>query len=231
MNACRCAPSLPARADDEACRCRCPIVHTWRVCSSVSRKLEKVRYLELVRRTAALYRSSPQAAPGPELLASIRVVSSSNLLVRVSTVPLASVNTTADHGIVQFKRLLEQRQVPPVCPSDHERHQRREPSGESARRAPVPKRHSRSAVFVLPCVCRLHGERGPRRPHRQTSARDELDNFVAMGQPASQEARDEIDSKTDVHGTRRLPLDRLDVLVPVPTEYSVRVVAVAVLGR
>ncbi len=34
--------------------------------------LEKVRRLELIRRTAALYRSSPQLVPGPELLESIR---------------------------------------------------------------------------------------------------------------------------------------------------------------
>jgi hypothetical protein len=34
--------------------------------------LEKVRRLEMVRRTAALYRSSPQVTPGSELLASIR---------------------------------------------------------------------------------------------------------------------------------------------------------------
>jgi hypothetical protein len=34
--------------------------------------LEKVRRLEVVRRTAALYRSSPQPVPGPELLESIR---------------------------------------------------------------------------------------------------------------------------------------------------------------
>jgi hypothetical protein len=34
--------------------------------------LEKVRRLEIVRRSAALYRSSPQPAPGPELLESIR---------------------------------------------------------------------------------------------------------------------------------------------------------------
>jgi hypothetical protein len=34
--------------------------------------LERVRRLEMVRRTAALYRSSPQPVPGPELLESIR---------------------------------------------------------------------------------------------------------------------------------------------------------------
>ena len=34
--------------------------------------LEKVRRLEVIRRTAALYRSSPQLGPGPDLLESIR---------------------------------------------------------------------------------------------------------------------------------------------------------------
>jgi hypothetical protein len=34
--------------------------------------LAKVRRLEVVRRTAAIYRSSPQLAPGPELVESIR---------------------------------------------------------------------------------------------------------------------------------------------------------------
>jgi RNA polymerase sigma factor (sigma-70 family) len=71
-NACRCIRRLPRAqrmqrvnpsallfADDDTAR-------------AFPATLEKIRRLELVRRSAALYRSSPQPVPGPELLASIR---------------------------------------------------------------------------------------------------------------------------------------------------------------
>src|SRR5688572_704491 len=113
-----------------------------------------------------------------------------------------------------FKTSLEQREVFPLRPSDHERHQRREPSGESARRAPVSKRHPRAAVHLLPGVCRFHEERWARRPHGQMPAGYELDDLVGVRQPPSQELRDEVDLRPDLHRAGRLPLDRLDIHVP-----------------
>jgi len=71
-NACRCGRRLPRAqamkrvdadallfADEESAR-------------SFPATLDKVRRLEVVRRTAALYRSSPQPMPGQELLDRIR---------------------------------------------------------------------------------------------------------------------------------------------------------------
>jgi hypothetical protein len=71
-NPCRCGRRLPRAqamnrvnadallfADEESAR-------------SFPAILDKVRRLEVVRRTAALYRSSPQPLPGPELLDRIR---------------------------------------------------------------------------------------------------------------------------------------------------------------
>ncbi len=52
-------------------------------------------------------------------------------------------------------------------------------------------------ILVLPRVCRLHEERWPRRPHRQMSAGNELDDLVGVRQPPSQELSDKIDLRPD----------------------------------
>jgi RNA polymerase sigma factor (sigma-70 family) len=71
-NACRCARRLPGaqatgRVDANALRFAQPDA-----ARRFPETLEKVRRLEMVRRTAALYRSSPQPVPGPELIAKIQ---------------------------------------------------------------------------------------------------------------------------------------------------------------
>jgi RNA polymerase sigma factor (sigma-70 family) len=71
-NACRCARRLPRaramqRVNDDALL----FAHADSA-RAFPEVLEKVRRLEIVRRTAALYRTSPQPVPGPELLESIR---------------------------------------------------------------------------------------------------------------------------------------------------------------
>jgi RNA polymerase sigma factor (sigma-70 family) len=71
-NACRCARRLPRaqamhRVDADAL-----LFARTDSARAFPGTLEKVRRLEMVRRTAALYRSSPQAVPGPELLERIR---------------------------------------------------------------------------------------------------------------------------------------------------------------
>lgn len=71
-NACRCARRLPralalGRVDPGAV-----LFAQAESARTFPETLQKVRRLEVVRRTAALYRSSPQAVPGPELLERIR---------------------------------------------------------------------------------------------------------------------------------------------------------------
>jgi hypothetical protein len=71
-NACRCARRLPRaqamhRVDADAL-----LFARAESARAFPETLEKVRRLEMVRRAAALYRSSPTARPGSELLESIR---------------------------------------------------------------------------------------------------------------------------------------------------------------
>jgi hypothetical protein len=71
-NACRCVRRLPRAQEMQRVNPSALLFADDDTARAFPKTLEKVRRLELVRRSAALYRSSPQAVPGPELLESIR---------------------------------------------------------------------------------------------------------------------------------------------------------------
>ena len=71
-NACRCARRLPRAQAMRRVTADALLFAQPDSARAFPETLEKVRRLELVRRTAALYRSSPEPMPGPELLEMIR---------------------------------------------------------------------------------------------------------------------------------------------------------------
>ena len=71
-NACRCSRRLPRAQAMERVNADALLFADEESARSFPATLDKVRRLDVVRRTAALYRSSPQAMPGPELLDRIR---------------------------------------------------------------------------------------------------------------------------------------------------------------
>jgi RNA polymerase sigma factor (sigma-70 family) len=71
-NACRCARRLPRAQEMKRVDADALLFAQPASARAFAATLEKVRRLDVVRRTTALYRSSPQAVPGPELLESIR---------------------------------------------------------------------------------------------------------------------------------------------------------------
>ena len=73
-NACRCARRLPRAQAMHRVNADALLFANADSARAFPETLEKVRRLEIVRRSAALYRSSPQPVPGPELLESIRFV-------------------------------------------------------------------------------------------------------------------------------------------------------------
>ena len=70
-NACRCARRLPRAQAIRRVDANALLFAQPESARSFRETLEKVRRLEMVRRTAVLYRSSPQSVPAPDLLASI----------------------------------------------------------------------------------------------------------------------------------------------------------------
>lgn len=71
-NGCRCIRRLPRALEMHRVDAEAPLFARADSARAFPATLEKVRRLEVVRRTAALYRSSPKPVPGPELLESIR---------------------------------------------------------------------------------------------------------------------------------------------------------------
>jgi RNA polymerase sigma factor (sigma-70 family) len=71
-NACRCGRRLPRAQDMKRVNADRLLFADEESAHSFPATLEKVRRLDVVRRTAALYRSSPQPMPGRELLDRIR---------------------------------------------------------------------------------------------------------------------------------------------------------------
>ena len=71
-NACRCIRRLPRAQEMQRVNPSALLFADDDTARAFPATLEKVRRLELVRRSAALYRSSPEPVPGPELLESIR---------------------------------------------------------------------------------------------------------------------------------------------------------------
>jgi len=106
-------------------------------------------------------------------------------------------------------------------------HQRRQQRGESGRFTAVAQSHPRRAVgFGIPGVGGLHRKRALPRAHDQGLAGDQLHEFVGVAQRAAKEPGNELDLRADLKRRWRLPLDRVDVVVPLG---SVR--RVAGIGR
>jgi RNA polymerase sigma factor (sigma-70 family) len=72
LNACRCGGRLPRAQAMQRVKADALLFARTDTARTFPETLEKVRRLDVVRRTAALYRSSPQPLPGPELLERIR---------------------------------------------------------------------------------------------------------------------------------------------------------------
>jgi hypothetical protein len=71
-NACRCRRRLPRAQAMKRVDADALLFAREDSARAFPATLDKVRRLEVVRRTAALYRSSPEPMPGPELLERIR---------------------------------------------------------------------------------------------------------------------------------------------------------------
>jgi RNA polymerase sigma factor (sigma-70 family) len=72
VNACRCAARLPRAQAMQRVKADSLLFARTDTARTFPETLEKVRRLDVVRRTAALYRTTPQPLPGPELLERIR---------------------------------------------------------------------------------------------------------------------------------------------------------------
>jgi RNA polymerase sigma factor (sigma-70 family) len=72
VNACRCVRRLPRAQAMQRVRADALLFAQAESASGFPETLAKVRRLDVVRRTAALYRTSPQLQPGPELLERLR---------------------------------------------------------------------------------------------------------------------------------------------------------------
>lgn len=103
-NACRCARRLPRAQAMRRVNATALLFAQQDSARAFPEMLERVRRLDVVRRTSALYRGSPDADPGPDLLARIRAAldrpngrSAIHICEAISD-PIAASNPTVDRG-------------------------------------------------------------------------------------------------------------------------------------
>ena len=115
----------------------------------------------------------------------------------------------------RFEQVLERLEVSAVCASHRAGHHRGAELREAGGLTSVSKRHAGSAGRgVGPCVGCLHREWPLRRAHHEALSRLDLADLVGVCEGAAQKARSETNLRADDEERIRLPVDRLDVLVP-----------------
>ena len=119
-----------------------------------------------------------------------------------------------------FRVRLEQRlqlgEVLAVRATHRRFHDRGHHLGEPGRFTTVAQRHSRRTVALgSPRICGLHRKRALLRSHHQTLAGNQIHELVRVPQRTAEKPGNELDLRADPNRRRRLPLDRVDVGIPI----------------